>query len=75
MVKKRRLDTSHLPAKKRAVLGPNATTATPVPTRASGNSGVRPTGEGLIAHRVTVLWDDDGKWYNEVYLGGRVQVD
>jgi hypothetical protein len=73
MVKKRRLDASHLPAKKRAVLGPNATSITPTYVESSGASSSRPSGEALIAHRVSVLWDDDGKWYNGIITDYRVK--
>jgi hypothetical protein len=36
------------------------------------SSALRPKGEALISFRVSVLWDDDGTWYNGIITDFRV---
>ena len=75
MVKKRRLSEANLPAKKRALIRrdsdevPNEDVKQKLDNGDNGGSGSDKTtaqGRALVSRRVSVLWDDDGKWYSGI---------
>ena len=77
MVKKRRLNESNLPAKKRALISrrdsddfgstnDDDNNNNDNNSNNNSNSDSPPNGRALISQRVSVLWDDDGKWYSGI---------
>ena len=75
MVKKRRLSEANLPAKKRALIRrdsdevPNEDVKQKLGNEGNDSTGDNKTaaqGRALVSRRVSVLWDDDGKWYSGI---------